>query len=84
MALRGLGSPRKVDRAMRLRAAMLLQRGPQVPMTSHPESGTTGAWDSRAQLEANKVSDVVVDDLSFLNGRPGGIVQSLRKCHSWY
>lgn len=78
MALSGLGKFISVAREMSVRAAMLLE-------ASRGQSGLTTVFmcyvfittfgtrfHSRAQLEAHKVLDVVVDPFSLLDGRPGG------------
>lgn len=72
MALRGLGRLHTVDRVMRLRAAMLLLgTGDRQPVSACPRCSTQRAGRRvclclRAQLEANKVLDVVKDALAFL------------------
>lgn len=78
MALRGLGRLHMVDRAMRLKAEMLLQgasgrqRAPSIaarqmqPLTAVRDSGL----DLRAQLKSNKVFNVVKDPLAFLHCVP--------------
>lgn len=72
MALRGLGRLHTVDRVMRLRAAMLLLgTGDRQPVSACTRCSTQGVGRRvclclRAQLEADKVLDVVEDALAFL------------------
>lgn len=72
MALRGLGRLHTVDRVMRLRAAMLLLgTGDRQPVSACSRRSTQRVGRKvclclRAQLEADKVLDVVEDALAFL------------------
>lgn len=74
MAFSGLGKFISVAKEMRVSAAMLLvtSRGRRRAQKLNPETGsvTVGGLYSRAQLEANKVFDVVVNSFSLLDGRP--------------
>lgn len=76
MALRGLGRLHTVDRVMRLRAAMLLLgTGDRQPVSACSRHSTQRVGRKvclclRAQLETDKVLDVVEDTLAFLNCIP--------------
>lgn len=75
IALSGLGKFISVAREMSVRAAMLLEASRRQSgfTTVHVFITTFGTrFHSRAQLEAHKVLDVVVDPFSLLDGRPGG------------
>lgn len=63
MALRGLGSPKMVDRVIRDRAAMLLHR------TEHLKVRGQGNC-LRAELKPDKISNIVINAFSLFNGCP--------------